>query len=99
MIDFYRLFRPRHWSRGHPTNLKWDAFLLDAVKSGGILPVDQYTVLIGGVEVWVGNHPYASFTPYRSSVKVMPTARTVDILTDIILEKVVHDASQKETRE
>ncbi len=79
---FYRLMRPRHWLRHHPTSLAWDAFVLRAISAGEVRRLREHVAHVGGKAVWVGNYPYAYGSPYPG--EVMPRARTVDLLAEAL---------------
>lgn len=69
--DLRFIFKPSYWIMNHQYSERWDCrlnelmekhdFVLDRPNpiSGVIL-----TAFLGDVEVWVANHPYASFRQY-----------------------------------
>jgi hypothetical protein len=62
------LFRPNYWDMNYSYNETWDTvlnYLLDnhafVIQDG-----DRHVATLNGLEIWVANHPYASFTPWDS---------------------------------
>ena len=78
----YRLSRPWHWFRNHPTSAAWDAFVLQAIADGKVRRVSEYVADVNGRSVWVGNYPYGYGNPYPG--EVMPRASTVDLLAEAL---------------
>lgn len=74
-MDWQRLW-PKYWLQNAPTNYEWDSILNDLLDKH--TPEKRnLTVFIGGIEVWVGNWPYAYGSPYHRGVKdVLPTVET-----------------------
>jgi hypothetical protein len=61
--DFLRvLFTPSCWIQNESYNAVWDFKLNALMKSHRFTNWDGYTARIGEIEVWVANHPYASFS-------------------------------------
>lgn len=57
------LLTPTCWMQNYPLSKEWDqelTWLLD--NRCHFTPVGQYRAQLGNYEVWISNHPYASFT-------------------------------------
>jgi hypothetical protein len=65
------LFRPNYWVMNYSYNETWDTVLNHLLDSHDfvIQDDDKYVATLNGFEIWVTNHPYASFTPYDSRLK------------------------------
>ena len=81
---FIRLTRPRFWFQNEPTCFEYDAILRKALRCHGItFSHSDYTVRVGGLEVWVSNYPYAYGRPYGMA-EVLPAAQTRILLNDMV---------------
>lgn len=56
------LLTPTCWIRNERTNNVWDRELNQLMEKYDFQPITGYTARLGPVELWVANHPYASFT-------------------------------------
>ena len=75
-IDWQRLFSPRFWLQNDPTDWEWDAALNRLMDKYPVTLAGACTVYLGGVEVWVGNYPYAYGNPYSPQKDVLPSVAT-----------------------
>ena len=62
---FFRiLFTPSIWIRNGKTSFFWDAQLKEAMKKHKFVLKDGYAIAsLGELDIWIANHPHASFTP------------------------------------
>ena len=72
-------------------NEQWDRALQESVHEGPIVRISEYKVIVGVMEIWVGNHPYGFATPYRG-IDVRPSRRTIEMFTEKLLE---HDINSR----
>lgn len=88
LMDFYRLL-PKYRLQNHPTSKAWDRILNDLLdKHEVIISRDsRFTVTLGGVQVWVGNYPYAYGGPYEH--EVLPKVATRMRLQECVLKAIV----------
>ena len=57
------LFTPGCWLQQNFYSAEWDAELRQHIQSNRpFLLICEYTAKIGGRDVWISNHPYASFS-------------------------------------
>ena len=78
--DWWRVLRtPLTWIRHYPYSAEWDALLRQLMEENSFEECGPYTAKLGNVEMWVANHPYASFHtyPYSRVACVMPRRITV----------------------
>lgn len=65
----------------HPVDMRWDKKLNELLDNNKFVKRDKYTVELGDTNLWVSNHPYASFTLYdrkRGTVgEVRPKRMTI----------------------
>jgi hypothetical protein len=76
--DFLTICAPGYWLRNYPCSKEWDRLLNRLLDTEKFVYVDEFTAKLGGVEVWITNHPYASFRPYAPErLEALPARRTV----------------------
>jgi len=63
--------------RLYPYSAEWDKKLNELMDSHKFVRVDDFTVMIGDVEVWIENKPYADFKPYNPHLNVSPSRKTL----------------------
>ncbi len=87
-MDFYR-FLPKYWCQNHPTSKTWDRILNDLLDKHEVVisSNSRLTVTIGGIEVWVGNYPYAYGSPYEH--QMLPKVATRMRLEECVLKAIV----------
>lgn len=69
-MSFLRyLFRPGWWVMLCPYSDGWDKRLNELLDGHEFEAVNEYSARIGGVELWIANHPYASMRPYNFNVR------------------------------
>ena len=74
------LLDPRCWIRNYRTCDYWDDTLNELMKEHKFRKHKflKYTAYLGNIEIWISNHPYASFTLYNNAgVRGMPRRSTV----------------------
>lgn len=66
--NFFRvLFTPGCWIQNdHEFSQAWDVELNYLLDTYTFANFDRFTAMLGRQEVWVANHPYASFRPIPS---------------------------------
>lgn len=87
------------WLRGttgltdrHPYSAEWDAFLSSAIDAGGVKIRSEYRAVIGGVEVWTANYPYAFGRP-AFGLEVLPSLKTRARLHEACIRAVIQSAA------
>lgn len=73
MIDWYRLL-PHYWIQNYPTCEFWDCKLNKLLDENELVVDGLYRGTLGGVDVWLGNFPYAYGTTYPNGT--LPTVKT-----------------------
>lgn len=74
----FTILRPSYWLMNHPYNGDWDKKLNYLLDNCTFTDTDRYTAKLSGVEIWIENHPYASFREYLCLVKqVRPSRLTI----------------------
>jgi len=69
-LDFLISLTPKYWLMSYGYDEIWDKKLNCLLDKYNFTRHTQYTAFLGKCEVWVANHPYASFTPpYLDSVR------------------------------
>lgn len=69
------LIRPDCWMQYHSYSEAWDAVLNRMMETEKFKRLNDCKSDIGGVTVWIKNHPYASFTP--EDVNARPKRSTI----------------------
>lgn len=66
MRDFLRvLLTPSCWPQFHSYSDAWDKRLRQLLETESFTDIKMHTAKIGGHEVWIANHPYASFSLHQ----------------------------------
>lgn len=71
----FTVFHPSYWMMNHPYSRRWDTILRDLLARGKYEKPGNFTWNVGGISVWVENHPYASFQP--EEVNIRPSRLTI----------------------
>jgi hypothetical protein len=66
IIQIWVAINPRYWIMDEWYSSKWDKELNDLMERYDFEAYTHLVVKLGDKEIWVGNHPYASFTDYSS---------------------------------
>lgn len=53
------LFMPDFWIMNKEYSKEWDKYLNELIDTGVFERISEYRHLIGGVDVWTSNYPYA----------------------------------------
>ncbi len=61
------LFTPLCWLQNNSYSAGWDFELRELMNEHDFVYIDQYIAKIGGVIIWIENHPYSSFHPWSHS--------------------------------
>lgn len=71
------LLCPKCWMQLNPYSPEWDAHLNQLMADDRFKKVDGHTAMIGGLEVWISNHPYGSFTLHNPCLSIRPKRSTI----------------------
>lgn len=89
------IFNPDYWLQNEPYSLAWDTELRRLLETGNHFSnIGEHEATIGGRRVWIGNHPYSSFTFHQ----VRPSRRMILIAHDQLLRD-AGGANENERRE
>jgi hypothetical protein len=81
----FALTHPRHWFRNYPTSKELDAWFNEKMQEGQrFYKVRRHTAHYDGTEIWIANHPYASFSLCEHP-GVLPKRRTVAKLKKLLV--------------
>lgn len=61
---FYTITHMKTWVRVGRYSPYWDSYLIKLMENNKFVVVDEYTAMLGDVQVWCKNHPYGSFSFY-----------------------------------
>lgn len=86
-IDWQRLI-PRYWLQNCKTDWDWDEILNDLLDRNEVRPSGRVT-MIGTVEVWTSNYPYAYGSCHNPKNGGLPSVSTRKRLRAIV-EAAVH---------
>ena len=71
----FRLLHMGAWTQSYPTNMNYSRALEARIDQGAeVTNIDEYTVDIDGVCIWVSNFPYAYGRTYPNG-GILPSAR------------------------
>lgn len=89
------LVTPSCWLQNACYSKEWDTKLKQLIAANRFTNIGEHKAFLGGVEIWIDNHPYASFTPRNLGPKVRPRRATIlwahdklmrDLYTDEVTE-------------
>ena len=84
------LFKPKFWVMEHPYSRQWDIKLNEMLdKENNIKVVNGFWARVGGVDVWIGNYPYAYGNP--ELIDVRPSRATIERLQDAVIETLIKE--------
>lgn len=79
------LLTPNCWLQVQPYSAAWDAKLNALMRTHRFTNIGEHTARLGDYEVWISNHPYGSFNPWRHGPKVRPRRATMLAAHDKLL--------------
>lgn len=80
------IFDPNYWLQNYSLCPLWDAELNRLLDSGQIFSPSgsgDYSVNLGDYDVWVANHPYASFTVGNCRPRRLTIVRAARVLKSV----------------
>jgi hypothetical protein len=78
LIQIWVLINPSFWLMNYQYSKDWDSTLNHLMDNHNFIIKDKYTAVLGGKNIWIANHPYASFTEYDYiNDKVRPSRKTI----------------------
>jgi len=76
MIYYLRvLLNPKTWLTVGNYDGKWNYELLELMENHKFKKRGQFTVKLGDREIWISNHPYASFSIYEYNPETFKVVR------------------------
>lgn len=92
----FRIFRPDFWIQVAPTNEALSAKIERAIDSESpVTIVDEFTIKMAGMELWVENYPYGYGGLHNSPLSELPTARVraklKKYITEAVLKEITND--------
>jgi hypothetical protein len=93
ILDFIIAYMlPGYWYQQNPYNKQWDIVLNKLLNKHDFSGFRDHTAMLGNIEVWISNHPYASFSPYKYNVDYRPSRLTIrKAYKKYIKQKKAHD--------
>lgn len=73
------LFKPSYWIMNNAYSKELDEYMINLAYNNKFESVSSYRAKLGGVSIWIENHPYASMIPENLS-GVRPSRRTIEAL-------------------
>jgi hypothetical protein len=94
---FKVIFTPGCWVQNKSYSAILDAKLNKLMQEGDFYNIDKYHAEIGGIKLWISNHPYASF----SMGMERPSRRTIlkahdKLLNDFISKEIIDSTCVKQ---
>jgi len=90
IIDYiWVLFNPKYWIRLYPYNSQIDKMLLRKMQFYPFVKENKYTVKLDNINLWIANHPYASFTVQIGETEYSPARRTVHKLWEKFAKEIL----------
>jgi hypothetical protein len=70
------ILHPSTWAQEYRYSEVWDTALNHFMETEKFKDIGEHTATIGGVVIWIANHPYASFSTY-GKFHVRPKRATI----------------------
>ena len=84
------LFKPKFWGMEYPYSRPWDFMLNEMLnEEDNVKIVSEFTARVGGVDVWIGNYPYAYGNPKPLSIR--PSRATIERLQEEVIRAVMKE--------
>lgn len=81
MNDFFKnlrfVFMPHYWLMNERYSPNWDSKLNKLLDCFEFTDIEEFRAKLGEEVIWIANHPYASFTPYNSSMNFRASRLTI----------------------
>ena len=78
IINVKLFFNSKYWIMNNVYCKEWDGELNQLMELHNFTNINHYWATLGNTEIWVANHPYASFTKYiRGYGDVRPSRLTI----------------------
>lgn len=90
------LLTPGCWLQNGKYSAQWDTVLREALKLHRFTEINAFRATLGPYQVWVANHPYASFTPPLTTAR--PSRRTILMAHDKLIADLLEEERQREVR-
>lgn len=74
---FFIITHPKYWIMNYDYSPLWDEELDNLMETETFKLVSECRATLGGFHIWIGNHPYASFTPLNAGPTVRPSRITI----------------------
>lgn len=93
LVSFvYVIVHPGYWLQNEQYSAIWDEQLKKLLATHKFKNYDRYNASLGGLRIWVSNHPYASFTfkhvrPKRTTILKAHRQLMRDIIVESIQEE------------
>lgn len=90
----FRILRPKFWRQNYPTCDLLSAAIERAIDSKSPVKfISTYAIEMGGLQLWVGNYPYAFGHMVNMGFEEIPTARVRAKLKKYITEAVLKETT------
>ena len=97
MLGFLRvLFTPACWVAHKKYSADWDMELNVLLANYKFKYTDEFTASLGGTEIWISNHPYASFSKWERDVDTNSKPRPKRITMLRAMDKLTADLAEEE---
>ena len=76
----FLIFHPSYWAMNYKYNEAWNNELIQAMKTNNFILLSAFVAELGSCRVWIGNHPFSSFTKYTNHterIKGRPNRKTI----------------------
>lgn len=81
------IFYPSYWIMINHYNEEWDKKINELMDNNKFIITSQETARLWNIEVWIANHPYASFSPFNPiDSRIRPSRSTIDRAFNKIIE-------------
>jgi len=87
------LLNPSYWIMSCPYSKEWDKVLRESMSNNKFIILDHYTAKLGKREIWICNHPDASFRLWVNcnAVNVRPSRITIRDAYNKLLKDAINE--------
>lgn len=96
----FAIFSPTFWIVDGQFSRDYDNWLLDQIKTGKFAEMGTHTAKIGGVTLWVANHPFSSFGVYKyGDSPILKSLRCSRLTKMLAYRKLIKDALNQQNQD
>jgi len=77
ILSLQFLFKPSYWIMNNSYDSACDQIMIRLLDNYEFTRITRHTAFLGGHEIWIANHPYASMLPCAITQNARPSRLTI----------------------